>query len=324
MPIVRNQLMKQILRLSPVINLSTILEGNELVAFNVGPNAWVYLLMALKPLDYTIEQPGWATFPKTIGEQRQSYRVVALSGKQIVFAIDIENEPFNIHDIQPLNNDLLLICVRSFYRGPDDFEKNGRIYTRDGRFKREILLGDGVGPIQTTSEGVIWTGFFDEGIFGNYGWDDPVGHSGLIAWNTNGDKLYEFQPIEELDGMVDCYALNVESNENIWCYYYSEFPLVQIYNRQIQNYWHIPIAGSPAFAGSANHALFSGGYEDDSYTLFSLGTDHQVEEVAKIGLQDMNGKKLIVPRITGRANALYFISNEQLYQLNIEKVISGL
>ena len=103
-----------------------------------------YLVVALKPLDYRLEQPGWASFAKTVPERPQRYRVVAVSGSETVLDVAIEGERFTIHDVQPLPNELLHACARSFYKGPDDFEKNGRIYTRDGEFLREILLGDGI------------------------------------------------------------------------------------------------------------------------------------------------------------------------------------
>jgi len=98
-----------------------------------------------------------------------------VSGSETVLDVAIECERFTIHDVQPLPNELLLACARSFYKGPDDFEKNGRIDTRDGEFLREILLGDGIQTVQAMSSGVIWTSYFDEGVFGNYGWTDPVG-----------------------------------------------------------------------------------------------------------------------------------------------------
>jgi hypothetical protein len=146
--------MKRKLRLSPVARLSSLLRGGNLVAFNVGPDRTVYFVIALRPLDYQFEQPGWATFPKTVPAQPQTYRVLALSAGQLFLDVVIEEERFNIHDIQPLGDELLLVCVRSNYKTPNDFEKNGRVYTRSGRFAREILLGDGIQSVQTTAKGL--------------------------------------------------------------------------------------------------------------------------------------------------------------------------
>jgi hypothetical protein len=115
-------------------------------------------------------------------DQPQKYRVVALSGGETVSDLLIEGEPSNIHQVQPLGDEILLICARSRYKGPGDYDRNGRIYTRDGKFIRSILLGDDIRSVQSTSEGVIWACFFDEGIFGNFGWEDHVGAAGLVAW----------------------------------------------------------------------------------------------------------------------------------------------
>src|SRR4051812_29941082 len=212
--------MTRSIQISPVVSLAPLIGDAQLVAFNVGPDGVVYLVIAQRPLDYR-EESGNASFPKTIPRQPQKYRVLALSGSQPILDITIENELFNIHNVQPLADELLLVCSHSHYRGPDNYEKNGRVYRRDGTFVREILLGDGIQDVQTTPGGVIWTSYFDEGVFGNYGWDDPVGASGLVAWDASGKKLYEFAPTGGLDSICDCYALNVLDEENVWLYYYT-------------------------------------------------------------------------------------------------------
>lgn len=316
--------MKRSIRLSPVVSLAPVIGGGELVAFNAGPDGVTYLVVALKPLDYRTEQPGWASFAKTVPEQPQKYRVVGLSGSQTVVDVVIEGERFNIHDIQPLSDELLLVCARSHYKGPDDFEKNGRVYTRGGRFVREILLGDGIQSVQATSRGTIWTSYFDEGIFGNYGWQSPVGASGLVAWDSAGSKMYEFEPRNGLDSICDCYALNVESDEDVWLYYYTEFPLVRLRDRKIESVWKMPLDGSGAFAVSAGHALFRGGYKDaETYQLFSLGPGGTPELLAKIELRDKNGEKLVAGRVVGRGNVIHLVSDGFLYRFDVQMALAG-
>jgi len=315
--------MTRSVRLPPVASLVPLIGDGELVAFNVGPDGVVYLVVALQPLDYRIEQPGWASFAKTVPEQPQRYRVVGLSGREPVVDLLIEGERFNIHDVQPLGDELLLVCVRSNYEGPDDFEKNGRVYTRDGKFAREILLGDGIQLVQATSGGVIWTSYFDEGVFGNYGWQTPVGASGLVAWDPGGIKLYEFQPSKGLDSICDCYALNVESEEDVWLYYYTEFPLVRLHDREIQSVWRMPLEGSDAFAVSASHALFRGGYKDrDTYQLFALGKGGDPNLLAKVELQNEKGSKLAADQVVGRANIIHLVSDGILYQVDVQTALA--
>lgn len=315
--------MKRSIRLSPVAPLAPFIGGGELVAFNVGPDAVVYLVVALQSLDYRIEQSGWASFAKTVPNHPQRYRVIGLCGREPVVDVLIEGERFNIHDVQPLTDELLLVCARSHYKSPDDFERNGRVYTRDGKFAREILLGDGIQSVQATSGGEIWTSYFDEGVFGNYGWQTPVGASGLVAWNSRGDKQYEFEPGEGLDSICDCYALNVESEDDVWLYYYTEFPLVRLHNHEIQSIWKIPLGGSDAFAVFAGHALFRGGYKDrDTFQLFALGKGGNAKLLAKVEMRNENGSKLAADRAVGRADIIYFISDGMLYQVDVQTALA--
>jgi hypothetical protein len=317
--------MSRILSLSPVAKLSSLFSEGQLVAFDVAPEGDVYFVIALRPLDLRFVNPGGASFAKTIPERPQNYRVFALSGNKPFLDIVIENERFNIHYVQPLVDELLLVCARSHYRGPDDFDRNGRIYTKGGKFDREILLGDGIHSVQATSLGTIWTSYFDEGVFGNFGWTIPVGASGLVAWDAAGKKLYEFEPSAGLDPICDCYAVNVASDEDVWCCYYTEFPLVHLNRRRIQSVWKGLIEGSDAFAISGSHVLFRGGYDDrDVYQLFSLAANGNARLAASIELHDHDdGTKLIAERVVGRADAIHIICRDRLYCVDIQAAISA-
>ena len=313
--------MNRILRVRPKAGLQPFLADGEVVAFNVGPEGHVYLVIALRPLDYRVAQPGWAIFPKTEPDQAQKYRVIALSGDRPILDVIIERERFNIHDVQPLGDDLLLVCARSHYRGPKDFDKNGRVYTRGGKFLREMLLGDGIQSVQATSKGKIWTGFFDEGVFGNFGWEEPVGESGLVAWNPKGKKVYAFQPPKGLDAICHCYALNVESEEDVWCHYDGEIPLVHIHRNKVKSFWKVPGGGSDAFAVSKGRVLFRGGDgERDWYSLFSLEDAGQTKEGAKIQLQGPDGNNLIAEWAAGRGDAIHLIGGGSLYRIDVQSV----
>jgi hypothetical protein len=189
---------------------------------------------------------------------------------------------------------------------------------------REILLGDGIQSVQATSAGVIWTSFFDEGVFGNYGWQSPVGASGLVAWDSAGFKRYEFRPVAGLDSICDCYALNVEAEEDVWLYYYTEFPLVRLHRCEIESVWKLPVKGSDAFAVSAGHALFRGGYKDpDTYELLSLGPGGKAKSVAKVELRHPDGSRLVAKRVAGRGDAIHLVSDGFLYRVDVQTAIAG-
>jgi hypothetical protein len=125
----------------------------------------------------------------------------------------------------------------------DDYDANGHIFSSEGRFLHSFLLGDGIQDVQATRDGRIWTSYFDEGIFGNYGWNEPIGASGLICWDDTGTQRYAYTPSSGLDSICDCYALNVATDCDTWCYYYTEFPLVHLRDTQIVAAWDCPIKG---------------------------------------------------------------------------------
>uniref|UniRef100_B8HNM5 Uncharacterized protein n=1 Tax=Cyanothece sp. (strain PCC 7425 / ATCC 29141) TaxID=395961 RepID=B8HNM5_CYAP4 len=294
----------------------------DMVAFNVGCDGTIYAVLALNELDYRTEQPGGASFAKTTPEAAQTYRIIAFQADLLTLDITIAAEKFNIHDAQPLPaNEILLVCARSYYKSPTDFEKNGRIYGISGEFSREILLGDGIQSVQTTAEGVIWTSFFDEGVFGNFGWDNPVGASGLVAWDSAGNKIYSFQPTDDLAPICDCYALNVASEADIWVYYYMDFPLVHLHRHKVQSVWNMPITGSDGFAVAGNRVLFRGGYDDrETYHLFSLNGNSEAKLIQKLQLEDKTGERIIADRVVGRGGLLYILSQQLVYRVNVSSL----
>jgi len=302
----------------------TLGAAGQIVAFDAGPRADAYIVVALKPLDYrTAAAKNQASFVKTVPEAAQRYRVVGVRAGEVELDVCIEDEKFNVHHVQPLGDELVLACARSYYRGPNDFDRNGRIYRRNGEFLREILLGDGVQTMQATSHGELWTSYFDEGIFGNYGWRDPVGASGLLAWSETGEKLYTYQPEGTLDSMADCYALNVAGNEDVWAYYYTDFPLVHLRKKRIAAFWAVPVTGSHAFAIAGNHALFAGSYKDrDALHLLHLGKDGKATQLARLELQDAHGKAIQLERTVGRAEYLHVLSNRVLYTVSLWDVLA--
>lgn len=91
-------------------------------------------------------------------------------------------------------------------------------------------------------DGTIITSYFDEGVFGNYGWDEPLGACGLIAWTSEGTPLWK----NENYSIYDCYAISLDEEENLWFYYYDEFRLVRT-NFKEDFVFELPIEGSGAF-----------------------------------------------------------------------------
>lgn len=307
------------IQLLPIADLAPYLNGGSVVAFDAGPDGNVFVVIALKPLDYrTGPQNGPDMFAKTVPAQPQRYRILEIRDSTVIRDVTIESAPFNAHFVQPVGDDFLLVCARSVRRGPNSFERNGRFFDADGQFQREILLGDGIESVQVTHSGIIWTSFFDEGIFGNYGWNDPVGASGLVAWDRDGQSIYQFEPPPGLDRMCDCYALNVESDESTWCCYDTEFPLVRLRQFKVDGVWQMPIAGSSTFAVWAGHAVFAGGYhEEHHYSLFALPEKRDPQLLRQFAFSTPEGAEIKGARVAGRGDSLWLLHGSEIYQFRV-------
>ena len=176
---------------------------------------------------------------------------------------------FQFHYLRPAGDHFLLLGARCAYRenGPD---QNAWIVSRDGAVLSRFCLGDGIQDCVVKKDGTIITSYFDEGVFGNYGWDEPLGDCGLIAWTSDGTPLWK----NEKYSIYDCYAISLDEEENLWFYYYDEFRLVRT-NFKEDFVFELPIEGSGAFsvAPSGNTFLFQGGYQqrDKFYFLTAHG-----------------------------------------------------
>jgi len=310
--------------LKPTLDLGSLEIDGTMVAFGVSPTLSVFLAFALKPLRDRKVLPGGASTALIRPPEGQDYRVLEIDGTSVLLDVTIENEPFNIHQVQPLGDQILLACARSRYGGPDDIDHNGRIYHRDGTFAGEIVLGDGIQTLQATPSGAIWTAYFDEGIFGNYGWSETLGSSGLVAWDRQGRKTFEFEPEQGLDSISDCYALNVTGEDDVWCCYYDGFPLVHLRGGQIVHHWQAPVSGSGAFAVGHGHVLFWGEYDANSrLILCRLEGAGRMRVLRTFAAMDENGVAIVPKRIAGRVDTLFVITpTHQLYRLSLTDVFA--
>lgn len=304
------------LQLWPILSLEPS-EG-ELVAFDIGPDRAVYLLHALEPLDYRREHKG-AGFAKIRPATPQHYRAQAWLDGTRLLDLSIDDEPYNIHALQPLGEDLLLVCARSSRRGGDS-DLNGRVYSRGGRLLEEIALGDAIEHVQTTARGEIWAAYFDEGMATH----PPSSWHGLLAFDRQGTPVFRYQPQAPLDIIVDCYALNLASHNEAWICYYTDFPLVQLRDHRIVRHWNVPVHGAHAFAVYRSHALFAGGYDArHTYTLLQLGDGTSASVVAAFDLIDEHGEPLHAERVRGRGDTLYLHRDDRVYACDIHQALSA-
>ena len=138
--------------------------------------------------------------------------------------LNLGRHAMNFHFLRPYPNDIfLLLGARCRYHGEDgEPEKNGVIVDAEGEVIDERCFGDGIRDCVVREDGTIFVSYFDEGIFGNYGWDDPIGYSGVCAFDEEAEVIWRAD-----DDICDCYAMYLEDNGDIWYYYYSDFKLVR-------------------------------------------------------------------------------------------------
>lgn len=281
------------------------LEGTEVTDFFTARDGKVYLLM---------EQPSetqgkdWLSTPSTytaveIQLDWAEQRVLETT----LFPLGLLK--FQFHYLRPAGEHFLLLGARCAYRenGPD---QNAWIVSRDGAVLSRFCLGDGIQDCVVKKDGTIITSYFDEGVFGNYGWDEPLGDCGLIAWTSDGTPLWK----NEKYSIYDCYAISLDEEENLWFYYYDEFRLVRT-NFKEDFVFELPIEGSGAFsvAPSGNTFLFQGGYQQrDKFYFLTAHGDRLGQKQEAIPTCD--GNKVAVEQCSLlRSQMLFLGKNGVLY-----------
>lgn len=127
-------------------------------------------------------------------------------------------------------------------------------------------VGSSINDIQTDSEGRIWVSYFDEGVFGNHGWNGPgptgLGSGGIVCLDVAGRVLWQHNRPDAERLIDDCYALNVTGSK-AWFYYYSDFFLGQIGPGFTTTYSEVPFRGPQAFATNGEDFVFSAQYREE-------------------------------------------------------------
>ena len=300
----------KILPLFPILDLNELrreshLEDAVLSDFSVGWDQNIYLLfkqMVESPDNITAKTPA-------------DYTVVELKvdwagGKVLDRAVfPLGRLKFQLRYIRAIGEDFLLFRARCVYResGP---EQNAWIVSRNGAVLSRFCLGDGIQDCVVKTDGTIITSYFDEGVFGNYGWGEPLGACGLIAWTSEGVPLWK----NEKYPICDCYAISLDEEENLWFYYYDEFRLVRT-DFMEDLVFDLPIEGSRAFsvAPSGETFLFQGGYQKHNKCYFLTRQGGRLGQKQE-AVPTCNGSKVAVERCSLlRSQMLFLGKNGVLY-----------
>ena len=300
--------------------------GFKPVSVSVGLNGSAIRLLvqdeAAEGVFATRESPGFAIFPKTKTQSEYS-SILVTSSPAGSAELHLSGLTATFPEIELLPGNEVLVVASRCQRFPDGtHELNARVYDPSGTLKREFLLGDGISHVQADARGNIWVGYFDEGVYGNFGWEPGAafGAAGLSCFTYHGQRLWDFHPPEGFDFISDCYALNV-SRTAVWAYYYTGFPIARIDSNWQVRCWETESAGASTFAVGKERFLLYGGYRDEGTAcrLFKI-SDNNTELVAQVSLVLPAEIELSKSTVIGRDEALHVISGDHWYQFSIESL----
>lgn len=271
-------------------------ERPEHVAYGVGHDREVFAVARAEPTRYLIARVrGPEVRTMTITEQR----VVSY--------------------VQPMGEDVLIASARCQWR-PSGAEKNAVIVDRDGGVRSMITLGDGINGLNVARDGTIWVSYFDEGVFGNYGWSRPgpraIGAPGLVAFDANGDTRFTYRSdAAGTDDICDAYATTLTEDGAVWVYFYTEFPIVRVGDGEYR-VWKFGVSGGRALAVYDDHALLVGDYEKQSLArLVHLQRNGVAKVVREFDVTDDEGRSMESALAVGRGHDVFFFRDGRAYLL---------
>lgn len=313
--------MKTIQTINHHIDLSDFLTGkDEIIDISISNKGIDLLLIHTKPM-YRISTPQ-GTFSKIKSDKPKDFSFLRIGfDGGLVQKNRIPQQYFNFHYAcyLPAIEELVLVSARCRYHNADNIDRNARVFDLDGNFKRDFVMGDGINDIKVDTNDQLWTAYFDEGIFGNYGWELPIGMPGLIAWDHLGNQQWAYEPIDGLNYMADCYAINIGEDNSIWFYFYTEFPLVQLNNQREIKFWETDLRGAGCINVWKGQVLFSGGYQEKDFHLYKI-VGQELEKLEDISFQSSKGKKLQKrDYIRSTGATIGFLQDKKVYYTNLAR-----
>jgi len=233
-------------------------------------------------------------------------------------AVDLGDLSVAFPFVQPLPNGELLIVGGRCRPG----DENASVVAANGARRLSFCAGDGIESVQTTRSGDIWVSYFDEGVFGNFGWGGgrgpaPIGSPGLVRFATDGSISYRFSPPSGHDSIADCYALNV-GEDHVWAYYYTDFDLVRIDHAGSTRAWSTDIAGARAVAIHGDRVLFFGGYGDDRNAAQLGRLDRSdVDDLRTLAICDSAGRRIAPDLAVGRGRCLHLLAGSTWWRVDL-------
>jgi hypothetical protein len=267
-----------------------------------------------------VEEAGGASFARTRVDPPYPALFVEHDGRQVLRSVELDSVPVAFPTVQTLPGGEILVVGGRCWRDSDgNAERNACVYDDGGSLRRAFTLGDGIEHVQTTADGSIWVGYFDEGVFGNFGWNDPIGRHGIVVFDPDGRVSWRFEPRGDLLQIDDCYALNVADHET-WACYYSDFPVVRIAPGGITR-WTGAVAGVRALAVDRGLVLLAGDYTArDRMVLAALIDGKAVDPLSEFVLRAADGTPLREAAMIGRGGTLHVFNGPDWYRVDVAEL----
>lgn len=270
-----------------------------------------------------VQQPGGASFARTVPNTKPAVALAGYRESAVVptTVAQVRSLPVAFPHVSMLaDGSFLVVGARCHWResGP---ELNALAIDQNGRIIRRGCLGDGIQHVQVDDDGTIWAGYFDEGVFGNYGWGDggrspaPLGAGGIVAWSPDFEKSWELHPARGL--VSDCYALNVHDGEVLACPY-TDFPVVRIQDRRVTVTPTSGVSGPVGIIASGNRLGIVGTYKDPSLLITGIIEDGTFRESGRTHLWAPDGAPLPQARVHCQGPTVHFFAGATWYSFNLE------
>ncbi|RSK31945.1 hypothetical protein EJA12_08145 [Bhargavaea beijingensis] len=295
-------------KLLPSASISEEIEGFIPVCVAIGAGGELCILLTKE-----IPALSGGMFPQAVTDNPITYRAAVIrDGTRTV--TDLPKEKWNYHFFETIDDGkhLLLCGARSYNYGGGNVERNASVYTADGRPVRRFCLGDGIGHLSVTPDNHIWCGYFDEGIFGNYGWDDPLGKSGLVKWSPDGGMAWEYQGTSNRF-IADCYAMTTVGNGAAF-HYYTDFDVGFIQDGQTV-YYSTDIDGASAMAATEDGSRVL--FDKDHQFILAERKGRRYVRRGRIWFKKPNGKQLSPLLVATRGPQLLMLDGADLYLYDI-------
>jgi len=269
------------------------------------------------------QPPGGASFPRTVPGARPVVALASYTGTDVIPAtvVHVPALPVAYPHVDVLaDGSFLVVGARCRWAEPGP-ELNALVIGQDGRVLRRGCLGDGIEHLQVAGDGTIWAGYFDEGVFGNFGWGGPgpapLGAGGIAAWSPDFDKTWELDPEEGL--VADCYALNVGPGEVLACPY-TDFPVVRIEGRQVTVVPTSGVSGPAGIIARGDQVGVVGTYRDPSLLIVGAIRDGAFRESERAHLWAPDGVPLPKARVHCQGSAAHFFAGGKWYSFDLDSV----